>query len=292
MRSAAGPWRTLLSDALSAAPLGKSSSTPEAYDPGLLFPIPRSMTRDELGLGASLPFMGQDLWTAFEMGWLNPKGKPQVGIAHIRVPCETPFMIESKSFKLYLNSFNNERLASSQELVTRIEHDINAVLWGDQPQVSKASCRITPADGFGDCRFGQLEGLCLDRLDIEVVDGAPVLPLRVLDDEAVVTETLNSHLLRALCRVTGQPDWGSIQIDYTGHPIDQERLLQYLIGFRNQQEFHEPLSERVFMDIWRQCKPMKLRVWLRFTRRGGLDINPVRTSYPAAVNDSLRLARQ
>ncbi len=280
-----------MSDVLSAAPLGKTSSTPQTYDASLLFPIPRRMTRDELGLDSGLPFLGQDLWTAYELGWLNLKGKPQVAIAYIRVPCETPNIIESKSFKLYLNSFNNKCLASAQALIEMIERDINAVLWGDHVMVSKASCRLVTSDEFAQCRFGSLEGLCLDRLDIDVGEEDTV-DLRVDEDAAVVSETLNSHLLRALCRVTGQPDWGSIQIDYTGKPINQESLLRHLISFRNRQEFHEPLAERIFVDIWRQCKPLKLCVQLRFTRRGGMDINPMRSSYPRAMPDIHRLARQ
>lgn len=280
-----------MSDVLDAAPLGKSSSTPNAYDPSLLFPIPRSMARDELNLEGQLPFMGQDLWIAYELGWLNRKGRPQVGIAHISVPCETPNMIESKSFKLYLNSYNNERMTDHHQLVNQVERDINAVLWGDQVPMSKATCRVLTPDMFSSCQFGQLEGLSLDRLDIDLDDVCPA-DLRIDEDQSVVTEVLHSNLLRALCRVTGQPDWGSVQIEYTGHPIDQERLLRYLIGFRNQQEFHEPLAERIFVDIMRQCRPMKLSVQLRFTRRGGMDINPLRTNHPRAPVDTRRLARQ
>jgi 7-cyano-7-deazaguanine reductase len=281
-----------MNDPLSAAPLGQASVTPQAYDAGLLFPIPRRMTRDELGLSEALPFIGHDAWTAYELGWLNRKGKPQVGVAHISVPCETPFMIESKSFKLYLNSLNGERMATVQDLVRRIEDDINRVLWGEHTVMARASCQVLTPEAFGACALGELEGLSLDRLDIDVDEDSDTA-LRVHAEEPVVTETLRSDLLRALCRVTGQPDWGSVQIDYVGQPIDQERLLRYIIGFRNQQEFHEPLAERMFMDIWRACRPLKLRVLLRFTRRGGMDINPMRSSYPLGHGAVFtRLARQ
>lgn len=280
-----------MSDALRASPLGKTSATPDRYAPGLLCPIPRSMTRDELCLGQDLPFVGHDLWTAYELGWLNPKGKPQVGIGYISVPCETPNIVESKSFKLYLNSFNGERLSGVEALIALIERDLNRVLWAQEAPRSRASCRVLMPEAFDQIRFGRLEGLSLDRLDIEL-GGENATTLVVDEDAAVITETVHSNLIRALCRVTGQPDWGSIQIDYVGRPINHERLLRYLIGFRNQQEFHEPLAERVFMDIWRACKPLKLCVQLRFTRRGGLDISPLRSSYPLGRLDIARLARQ
>ena len=246
-----------MSDVLADAPLGKKSDTPTGYDPSLLFPIPRSLARDGLGLIGALPFMGVDTWTAFELGWLNLKGKPQIGIARIHVPCETPFMIESKSFKLYLNGFNAHRFASAEEVAKRIVEDIHPVLW-DGKNGAKPSVELLSPDAFALQRIGELEGLSLDRLDIDMdaaaLDG-PVLSC--VDDEAVVEETLRSDLVRALCRVTGQPDWGSIQIRYVGRAIDQEKLLRYLISFRDQQEFHEPLSERIFVDIWRYCRPIQ-----------------------------------
>jgi 7-cyano-7-deazaguanine reductase len=279
--------------ALALAPLGKSSATPTQYDPGLLFPIPRAMAREGIQLGTDLPFMGHDLWTAYELGWLNHKGKPQVAMAYISVPCESPFMIESKSFKLYLNSLNDHRFDSATEVSQRIADDINPVLWGDQPVRSRATVEVVlPAD-FGRLRLAELEGLSLDRLDIDVDDAtAHSLPVCLPEDATTVEETLTSDLVRALCRVTGQPDWASVQIRYVGRPMDHAALLRYLVGFRNRQEFHEPLSERIFMDIWRLCRPMQLQVLLRFTRRGGMDINPLRTSVPGMASKLLRSARQ
>ena len=281
-----------MSDVLANAPLGKKSDTPTGYDPGLLFPIPRALARDGLGLSGALPFMGVDTWTAFELGWLNTKGKPQVGIARIHVPCETPFMIESKSFKLYLNGFNAHRFGSAEDVAKRIVEDIHPVLWGGASG-GKPTVELVSPDAFAQQRIGELEGLNLDRLDLDMDAPAPNGPvLSCVDDDSVVEETLRSDLVRALCRVTGQPDWGSIQIRYVGRAIDQEKLLRYLITFRDQQEFHEPLAERIFVDIWRYCQPMKLQVLIRFTRRGGMDINPFRTSFPSPTPAQHRLARQ
>ena len=278
---------------LNNAPLGKRSDTPAHYDPSLLFPMPRSMARDALALGPTLPFMGADFWTGYELGWLNAKGKPQVGILQVSVPCETPFIIESKSFKLYLNSLNNHRVPSVDALTTLIANDVNPALWGVTTPNGQALVKVITPEAFEAEKITTLPGLSIDRLDIEIDHPAydPSL-LHVHTDEGVVEETLTSNLLRALCRVTGQPDWGSVQIDYAGKPIDQAGLLQYLIGFRDQQEFHEPLAERIFVDILRQCQPTRLRVKIQFTRRGGLDINPVRQNFPSAIKAMSRLARQ
>lgn len=284
----------MTSDLLAHAPLGKRSDTPQGYDPGLLFPIPRTLARDELGLEGALPFMGVDTWTAFELGWLNPKGKPQVGMARIHVPCETPCMIESKSFKLYLNSFNDHRFGSADEVAQCITQDIQPVLWDGAATGPAVSVELISPEAFAQQRIVELEGLSLDRLDIDMDDpaGEEDQSLACVPDDAVVEEVLRSDLVRALCRVTGQPDWGSVQIRYVGRAIDQERLLRYLIRFRNLQEFHEPLCERIFLDVWQQCRPLKLQVQIRFTRRGGMDINPFRTSYPSPLPGPHRLARQ
>jgi len=135
-------------------------------------------------------------------------------------------------------------------------------------------------EAFSAARFGELEGISLDRLDIEVDSYTPEPSLlRAAIDAAPVEETLVSNLLKSNCLVTGQPDWASVQIHYVGAPIDQEGLLKYLIGFRNHNEFHEQCVERIFVDILRHCQPQKLAVYARYTRRGGLDINPWRSNF-------------
>lgn len=277
--------------------LGKSASYIDQFDASLLFPIPRAGKRAEMGVAAEAPFFGADMWTVFELSWLNLRGKPQVALAHITVPCETPNIIESKSFKLYLNSFNNTRFADSDAVKVRLRADLSEAVWRDpaRPDAAPASIgvRLLMPEQFDREPVYELEGLSLDRLDVECTHYTPAPELlKVLPDEAPVSEVLVSNLLKSNCLVTGQPDWGSVQISYTGAAIDQEGLLQYLVSFRNHNEFHEQCVERIFMDIWTRCKPLKLTVYARYTRRGGLDINPFRTSHPQALPGNTRMARQ
>jgi 7-cyano-7-deazaguanine reductase len=240
-----------------------------------------------------MPFFGADLWTAFELSWLTPRGKPQVAIAHVMVPCETPNIVESKSFKLYLNSFSNSKFASADEVRDRIRADVSEAAWRGAPSQSSVGVKLLLPDQFDKEPVHELDGLSLDRLDIECTDYQPRPDLLTAAfDEKPVEETLTSNLLKSNCLVTGQPDWGSVQIRYAGPQIDQGGLLRYLVSFRNHNEFHEQCVERIFMDIWRQCKPVKLTVYARYTRRGGLDINPLRTSHPGALPANVRTARQ
>lgn len=255
-----------------------------------MFPIARQQKRDELGLTAgsgTLPFFGVDIWNAYELSWLNMRGKPQVAIATVTAPVDSPNIIESKSFKLYLNSFNQTRLAGPEALLALLRDDLSNG-FGAPVHVT-----LTSVDDFGAIRMGELEGTLLDRLDIEVdaYSPAPQL-LKANHDDAPVQETLVSHLLKSNCLVTGQPDWGTVQIRYVGPQIEQEGLLKYLIGFREHNEFHEQCVERIFMDVLRQCQPSKLAVYARYTRRGGLDINPWRANFSTGKPGNLRGARQ
>ena len=270
------------------SPLGKTSVYTDSYDPGLLFPMPRAEKRAELGLSGTLPFFGMDIWNAYELSWLNQRGKPQVAIATLLVPADTPNMVESKSMKLYLNSLNQMRIDSQEALVALLQGDLSAAL-GAEIQI-----KLLASQDFGKQVMGEYEGLLLDRLDIAVDRYAPEPELlRAASDQAPVEESLVSHLLRSNCLVTNQPDWASIQIRYSGPAIDQEGLLKYLIGFRQHQEFHEHCVERVFMDIQRQCQPSKLMVSARYTRRGGIDINPWRANFPlSGMPPNARHARQ
>lgn len=284
------PYRPIMNTPLTpeASPLGKPATYQAEYDPSLLFPIARQGKRDEIGITGTLPFFGVDIWNAYEVSWLNLRGKPQIAIATITVPADSPNIIESKSFKLYLNSFNQTKLESPEALLTLLRADLSAG-FGAPVQVT-----LTGPDMFSGLRMGELEGLLLDRLDIEVNAYEPNASLlRANHAEAMVEETFISHLLKSNCLVTGQPDWGSVQIKYVGAQIDQEGLLQYLIGFRNHNEFHEQCVERIFMDLLRQCRPQKLAVYARYTRRGGLDINPWRSNFTTGQRPSnLRNARQ
>ena len=273
--------------------LGKSSSYVDQYDAALLFPIARRSKRDEIGLSGTLPFFGADLWTAYELSWLNPRGKPQLALARITVPAESTHIVESKSVKLYLNSFNNSVFADASAVQTRLREDLSAAIWQDGAVMSSVGVQLVLPQDFDKEPVHELDGLNLDRLDLECshYQPAPEL-LTAQSNEAPVTETLTSQLLKSNCLVTGQPDWGSVRISYTGPQIDQAGLLQYIVSFRNHNEFHEQCVERIFMDIWRACKPSKLEVYARYTRRGGVDINPWRTSHPMAAPVNIRTARQ
>ncbi|MBP8780786.1 MAG: NADPH-dependent 7-cyano-7-deazaguanine reductase QueF, partial [Alicycliphilus sp.] len=250
--------------------LGKTSAYADQYDASLLFPIARAGKRAEIGIAGAAPFFGADLWTAFELSWLNLRGKPQVALAHITVPCETPNIVESKSFKLYLNSFNNTRFADAAEVQARIRTDISEAVWRGADRAATVGVKLLLPELFDREPVHELDGLSLDRLDVECTryQPAPEL-LTAASGEAPVSEVLTSNLLKSNCLVTGQPDWGSVQIAYSGPQIDQEGLLQYIVSFRNHNEFHEQCVERIFMDIWTRCQPIKLTVYARYTRRGG-----------------------
>jgi 7-cyano-7-deazaguanine reductase len=271
-----------------ASPLGRPTSYQTEYAPSLLFPIARQGKREEIGVSGTLPFFGVDIWNAYEISWLNLRGKPQVAVATFTVPADSPNIIESKSLKLYLNSFNQTPLATPEALTDLLRADLSDG-FGAPVQV-----RLTPPEAFAELQMGELDGLLLDRLDIEVSAYTPDTSLLTANhEEAAVEETLVSHLLKSNCLVTGQPDWGSVQIRYVGPQINQEGLLRYLIGFRNHNEFHEQCVERIFVDILRQCRPQKLAIYARYTRRGGIDINPWRSNFSTGKRPSnLRNVRQ
>lgn len=264
--------------------LGKNVKYIDTYSPNLLDSVPRSLNRDKLALNqANLPFFGEDLWTGYEFSWLNPKGKPQVALLTCQVPFDSPDIVESKSFKLYLNSFNQSRFASRLEVESILNRDLSACAG----KSVKAKVHQLSNQNFSLCA---LPGENIDDLDIDVSDyqvNARLLTTR----QGVTDATLNSHLLKSNCLVTGQPDWASIVIRYVGPTIIQSSLLQYLISYRQHNEFHEQCVERIFMDVLTECKPEKLTVYARFTRRGGLDINPFRSNFEPPVAN-LRTVRQ
>ena len=275
---------------MATLPLGQATQYPDQYDPSLLFQIPRAQNRLKLGIkeNQSLPFVGVDIWNAFELSWLNPKGKPQIALAEFQIPADSPYMIESKSFKLYLNSLNNTNFHDEHELRERLITDLSAAAG------CKITARIQANEMVAKKGIQEMSGVLLDRLDIEIDPHIPADPslLGVNEDFGPIEQCLVSHLLKSNCPVTGQPDWASVQIRYQGRPILEEGLLRYLIGFRQLGEFHEHCVETIFSDIKRECKPDKLAVYARYTRRGGLDINPFRTDYNAAWPDNTRHARQ
>ncbi|MGF6755609.1 NADPH-dependent 7-cyano-7-deazaguanine reductase QueF [Paraburkholderia sp. GAS334] len=269
------------------SPLGKPSSYTEQYDASLLFPIARSAAREAIGIGARLPFFGTDIWNAYELSWLNARGKPQIAVATFFIPADSPNIVESKSFKLYLGSFAHTTFESIDVVRETIKRDVSAATG------ASVSLHLAPPAEFGKLALEEFEGLSLDRLDLDtsVYHPEPSFLTAALD-EAPVEETLFSNLLKSNCPVTGQPDWGSIQIHYVGPQIDHAGLLRYIISYRNHTGFHEQCVERIFIDVLRACRPVKLAVYARYTRRGGLDINPFRTNFNLPMPDNLRTARQ
>ncbi|PLA74722.1 NADPH-dependent 7-cyano-7-deazaguanine reductase QueF [Hydrogenovibrio sp. SC-1] len=265
--------------------LGKHTPYCHTYDPGLLFPIPRQEKRTELGISSdSLPFSGQDVWTAYEVSWLNAKGKPLVAWAEFIFSAYSPNLIESKSFKLYLNSFNGTRFESVQAVIDSWQRDLSAA--------SGAPVEVRLHDLSEDQQLvGSMPGECLDGLDIEISHYQVLPSLLQVKSSTEVAACWHSHLLKSNCLVTGQPDWGSVLIRYEGPEIDPEGLLRYIISFREHNEFHEQCVERIFCDIMAQCAPTKLTVYARYLRRGGLDINPYRSNFEKTFNLS-RLIRQ
>lgn len=272
---------------LTSLTLGKSTRYSATYDASLLDGVPRALNRQDLQLTTELPFQGGDLWTLYELSWLNEKGVPQVAIGEVWVPAYSPNLIESKSFKLYLNSFNQTRFASMAMVETHLQLDLSACA-GCPVQVE-----LQPLSAYRHQPIADLAGECLDYQDIEIntYQFSPEL-LKAATQEQWVEETLHSHLLKSNCLITQQPDWGSIEIHYCGAKIQRDALLRYLISFREHNEFHEQCVERIFMDIQRYCQPERLSVYARYTRRGGLDINPYRSNEHCAPPHSVRLARQ
>lgn len=276
----------LITHGAEASPLGKPVAYRDTYAPELLFPIDRQSKRDELGVRAdALPFRGEDLWNAYELSWLNPRGKPVVALAEFRVPADTPRLIESKSLKLYLNSFNQSRFTDAAAVREAIARDLSAAAGG------AVGVAVWPLGGQPRRDFAEPQGVCLDELDVDIDTYQPD-PSVLAAGGAVVSETLYSHLLKSNCLVTGQPDWGMLVVRYTGPAIDRAGLLRYIVSFRGHNEFHEQCVERVFCDIQARCRPQSLAVWARYTRRGGLDINPFRAGDATQRPDEAMEIRQ
>ncbi|MEC7482324.1 MAG: NADPH-dependent 7-cyano-7-deazaguanine reductase QueF [Pseudomonadota bacterium] len=267
--------------------LGKQVDYEFEYNPGLLQGVQRSLSRDTLDLAnSSLPFDGIDTWTGYELSWLNLKGKPNVAILECHVPITSENLIESKSFKLYLNSFNQTKFASAEDVRQVLQADLSACA-GETVEV-----KLILPEQFTSLQFKEFEGTLLDSLDVEIEQYSPNTQfLALAKSGAEVKETLISHLLKSNCLITSQPDWASIQIRYEGKAIEHEGLLKYLISFRQHNEFHEQCVERIYNDIMQHCQPDKLTVCARYTRRGGLDINPFRSNYEAPYANH-RQARQ
>jgi len=272
---------------LSALKLGQKTEYKSQYDASLLQPVPRRLNREGLGIVEDQPFnQGADVWTCYELSWLNPNGLPQVAIADVAIDFKSENLIESKSFKLYLNSFNQTKFASIKEVEETIAKDLNQCASG------QVSVKIHKLADYTNQPIMNFAGECIDEQEIQIDSYA--FSNQYLENVAegeIVEETLVSHLLKSNCLITSQPDWGSVQIHYIGKQLNREKLLRYLVSFREHNEFHEQCVERIFTDLMQFAKPEKLTVYARYTRRGGLDINPFRSNFES-VPANLRMARQ
>lgn len=271
-----------------ASPLGKATAYCAEYAPELLFPIARQEKRAELGIDPSaLPFVGIDLWNAYEISWLNPRGKPVVAVGEFRVPADSPYLVESKSFKLYLNSLNQSQFADLATVQALLARDLSAAAQ------APVQVRLQALDAQPLARIAYPQGELLDTLDIACADYLPAPQHLGTTAEAPHEACLYSHLLKSNCLVTGQPDWAMLVVRYRGRPINRAGLLRYIVSFRNHNEFHEQCVERIYCDIMQRCAPQALTVHARYTRRGGLDINPYRSSAPEFLSiDNMREIRQ
>ena len=268
------------------SPLGTTTDYPQHYSPEQLFGIARAENRAALGLTTAMPFHGVDIWNAWELTWLASNGLPQVACVEVRVPADSPHIVESKSLKLYLGSFTMSEFASEAAVANALSDDIGACVGSD------VEIRLVRPDAFSAASIGILAGDCLDdrriTCDTWQVDAGLLRLEKSVDDQSIVAETLHSHLLRSLCPVTGQPDCGSVMIQYRGPRIDRESVLKYIVSYRQHADFHENCVERMFLDILERCEPTELTVYARYQRRGGIDINPFRSnSSLAPVNTRL-----
>jgi 7-cyano-7-deazaguanine reductase len=257
----------------------------DQYDPALLQPVLRAPYRREIGIEGALPFTGADLWTAYELSWLDPRGKPRVAMATFIVPADSPNLIESKSFKLYLNSFNQTPVESPEALREILRKDLGSACG------APVGVEILPPGDFPDVQIEEMDGEIIDETDVEIHDYRPN-PGYLSTGHSVAEETLVSNLLKTNCPLTGQPDWAGIQIRYSGPRIDRAGLLRYIVSLRRHGGFHEHCVESIFMDILKRCRPERLTVYARYTRRGGLDINPFRTNCNEKLPRNVRTARQ
>jgi 7-cyano-7-deazaguanine reductase len=245
----------------------------------------RQPQREEIGIGTPLPFWGMDIWTAYELSWINTQGKPQIAIATLYFPADSPQLIESKSLKHYLNSLNQACFENAHSAQRILEQDLS------RASGSPVEVLLKSAEVFGQERIEELPGESLDRLEVAIRDYR-VNPDFLETGDRVVEETLVSNLLKTNCPLTGQPDWAAVQIRYRGPQMDRAALLRYLVSYRQHQDFHENCVERIFMDLRRCCRPEKLTVYARYTRRGGIDINPLRTNFETTRPVDSRTARQ
>lgn len=270
---------------ISNSPLAQKTLYISDYDPSLLYPIDRSINRNTLGIKADLPFFGADIWNSYEVSWLNENGLPINAIAQITVAAISPRLIESKSMKLYLNSFNDTKFTDLSHVTETIQQDLSRATAGE------VIVSLTPIADIETTTLHNLPGRNIDNQNIKI-ETYQVDPSLLCTTGQVVEETLCSNSLKSNCPVTGQPDWASVHINYTGQEIDHGSLLRYLVSFRQHDEFAEQCVERLFTDLMQRCQPSALTVMLLYTRRGGIDINPYRSTEQQPLIPTTRTIRQ
>jgi len=261
-------------------PLGQATGYPDRYDPSLLFAVARAPQRADIGIDGALPFTGADVWTAYEHTWLDGRGRPRIAMLSLVVPVNSPYIVESKSVKLYLGSYAQTRFDDGGKVKLAIERDLSAATGGAVEVAVLEDARLAP-----------MPGVSIDDEEVSI-DGYEVDPSLLCAAGETVSEILRSDLFRSVCPVTGQPDYASIAIAYRGPRIDRASLLRYVISFRLHAGFHEHCAERIFVDLAQRCACESLTVHARFTRRGGLDINPFRTNAGVPVPANVRTPRQ
>lgn len=259
--------------------LGETTSYPKNYDASILFAISRHLGRDEVlkqtGIQADKLTAGVDVWQAFELSWLNLQGICKVAIARIRVPANSPNIVESKSLKLYLNSLNFTKFGDMAEVQALIQKDLSACVGAE------VSVEIVPLGGSG-FEVQEPLGICIDEvLDAEgeviACDDINSAILSQPPVHQVMTYQFHTNLLRSNCPVTSQPDWGTLSVSITTNKaLDYQKILRYVLTFRQHNGFHEQCVERIFADLLVNFEPSSLMVQANYTRRGGIDINPVR----------------
>ena len=274
-----------MTSTVSGSPLGKPTEYPDRYTPSLLFSFARGEQRRQLGISGTPPFTGADLWTAYEITWLDRSGKPQLAIGELRVPADSPSIVESKSLKLYLGSFAQEPLRSIDELRQKLAEDLKRACG------TEVGVTLNAAQVLGQLHVAELPGESLDSVVTAISAYAPS-PEALSASGSEAEETLRSALFRVNCPVTGQPDYADVMLRYRGQRIDREGLLRYLVSYRRHALFHESCVERIFMDVRSRCRPRALTVYARFLRRGGIDINPFRSNFESAPACSERTLRQ
>ncbi len=267
--------------------LGEKVHYPTKYNPALLFPIPRVVSRVKIKLKSI--FYGFDIWNCYELSWLNPKGKPVVRILEMHIPSESPNLLESKSLKLYLFSFNNEKFASDEEVLSIIKADVSHALGRE---ISASMKSIAEYEGT---ELSRPEGICIDDLDITVAEDQSSCPSIIkFDADKIIEETIYSDLHKTNCLITHQPDWATVIISYKGPALNHASVLEYIVSHRDADMFHEDSVEKIYADLTNITIFEKMTVWARYTRRGGIDINPIRSNLPIDFHTikNHRLARQ